>query len=353
MDPFSSKKWVRFHLTNTKGYVFEYFIREILKGCGFEKVNIDNEILYESTSGIMIHGLGQSHNADVLVEPLMQVPFFYPSRMLVECKCYTNKLGIEFVRNVLGLRTDINNFDIVTPEILENRRNYRRNNNRVYNYTRYFYQVVLASISDFTIPAQEFAVIHKIPIISFDKISLFEPIKAFILRSDDYYDRLSEDKKKKFLEIIRGKRDFTGNQSFGEEIDLFFISVQERVNNMQIGILEDGTTLFLFKEEIPTKLRRNILNDTFELFWANNMRSWRIETSEYNYYFELPGLVMKRWLDQEIENQQKEALRIKDTYFSKITVYGRNNDYQSIKTLKISREFMQRAARELANNLLE
>lgn len=103
------------------------------------------------------------------MEPPAQTPFYSCTRLLIECKDYRKKIGLNTIRSTLGLREDINHFDIVDV----NRLLARRRQNRVgivYPYERYTYQVAVASLSGFTVQAQEFAATHRIPLLEFDKM---------------------------------------------------------------------------------------------------------------------------------------------------------------------------------------
>ena len=67
-----------------RGRVFERFIGQILLNSGFKTVVPDGQIIYQSSSGLMLHGLAQPHNTDVLVNPPFQIPFFFPSRFSLQ-----------------------------------------------------------------------------------------------------------------------------------------------------------------------------------------------------------------------------------------------------------------------------
>ena len=98
--------------------------------------------IYDGPAGQMIQGLGNAHNADVLLEPMVQTPFYTPTRLLIECKDYDKKkVGLDVVRGVLGLREDINHFEIVDTNILQERRKQNRNVINNYSYIRYTYQL--------------------------------------------------------------------------------------------------------------------------------------------------------------------------------------------------------------------
>ena len=57
------------------GKLFEIFVKRILMNIGFMEVNSDGLYVYDAAPGQMIQGLGEAHNADVLLEPPVQIPF--------------------------------------------------------------------------------------------------------------------------------------------------------------------------------------------------------------------------------------------------------------------------------------
>ena len=95
------------------GKAFELFVKRILIHIGFSEVVSDGLYIYDGAPGQMIQGLGEAHNADVLLEPPVQTPFYSKTRLLIECKDYRKKISLNVVRSALGLREDINNFNIV------------------------------------------------------------------------------------------------------------------------------------------------------------------------------------------------------------------------------------------------
>ncbi len=79
------------------GKAFELFVKRLLINVGFVKVSSDGIFVFDGTSGQMIQGLGEAHNADVLLEPPVQTPFFYKTRLLIECKDYKRTVGLDVV----------------------------------------------------------------------------------------------------------------------------------------------------------------------------------------------------------------------------------------------------------------
>ena len=71
-------------MASIKGKLFEYFVFRLLVSCGFKPVIPDELLVYKGGPGLMVQGIGQPHNADVLLTPPIQTPFYYPTRLLVE-----------------------------------------------------------------------------------------------------------------------------------------------------------------------------------------------------------------------------------------------------------------------------
>lgn len=171
-----------------RGKAFELFVKHLLLKVGFLEVNSDGLYIFDGSPGQMIQGLGEAHNADVLLEPPVQTPFYAPSRLLIECKDYKRRVGLNTIRSALGLREDINHFDIVDASELMNRRCQRRSGSVCYS--RYLYQVAIASLSGYTYQAQNFAATHRISLIEFDKFPFWRDL-AHIMQmgygEDDYH----------------------------------------------------------------------------------------------------------------------------------------------------------------------
>lgn len=315
-----------------RGRVFERFIKQILLNSGFNVVSIDEPIIYQSSSGLMLQGLGQPHNTDVLMDPPFQIPFFFPSRLIVECKCYKKAIGLPVIRNVLGLREDVNSFDIVTKEILEKRKDYRRPGPAVFDRERYFYQVAVASLSGFTKPAQEFALVHRIPLINIKRMPFCQRLIDALFRgaTDEGNDTL-EDGAINTDPLIEEQWQAL-ESSFGDILKSFCIA-----------ILSSGDILFLYTE---TGSQWYFDAEEIELHWSENKRLWQIKPYQRNgnaqSWFELPDILFERWTEKEFDRM--EAIEMKEKHFKYIYVMGKNTSGTAqLKVLKLSRQFILEA----------
>jgi hypothetical protein len=133
-----------------KGSLLEFIVRRLMLNCGFTSVIPDGLLIYKQRGLTFINGKGAAHDADVLLNPPMQIPFSYPSRINFECKAYNKKIGLTIIRNALGLRTDINELEIVTRNDILRRKNNRRTILAIDNRERFQYQIGVASVEDFS-----------------------------------------------------------------------------------------------------------------------------------------------------------------------------------------------------------
>ena len=328
--------------TSLKGAAFEYFVRRVLLSCGFKPVASDGFFIYDFGPGQMIHGLGQPHNADVLVEPYIQIPFYNTTRLIVECKCYEEALGIEFVRNVLGLRTDVNSFDIVTPDILNARRNYRSSKSKVYDMERYNYQVGLASFNGFKNTAQALALTHKIPLISFAS-ETFKQIKKAVFHLDNI--QLNKDETDALMAFFHGRenvlydyRIFSNTSEIIKWYHDFIDEINMLLQHLNIGITNSGAILFLYKTN--NRPSRDMY-DGYRLFWSQEHKYWFLDVDENRYVFELPNLLLDEWArNAEESNKSIAALNLKEQAMSNIVLYEMEFGRPKIKVLNISNQFI-------------
>jgi len=315
-----------------RGKVFEKFIRQILLNSGFKAVVPDGQIIYQASSGLMLHGLAQPHNTDVLVNPPFQIPFFFPSRLIVECKCYKTAVDLQAIRGALGLREDVNSFDIVTQEILEKRKNYRRHGAAVFDRDRYFYQIAVASLSGFTKPAQEFALVHRIPLIDIERMPFSQQVRDILFHGNVGDEDVQADQLPENADPLVNQQWWFLQESLGDTLQKFCIA-----------ILSSGDILFLYTESGGQWF---FDAEEIELHWADNKRLWQIRSRNQNEraesWFELPNILFEQWAQKEFDRE--EAISLKERNFPNIYVMGKGADgVVRLKVLRLSSEFISQA----------
>ena len=307
------------------GKAFELLVKQLLLNIGFTEINSDGLYVFDGAAGQMIQGLGEAHNADVLLEPPVQTPFYASTRILIECKDYTRRVGLNTVRSALGLREDINNFDIVDKRELEARRIQRRRG-LTYNYTRYYYQVALASMSGYTIPAQKFAATHRIPLLEFNKLPFWEDF-CNILHNRNMYGYSSS-------------RHYYEDETYVELCHMID-SIGERI---AIAITNSGQMLFLYR--VNNEI--NEFADDYSLHWTDRNSLWSLVSGNTEYQFQLPNSIMELWLKNSVNelDMKRNAINCKAAFFSNMVIYYKLYGRPQIKMVSIDREKLSEA-REL------
>lgn len=307
------------------GKAFELFIKNLLISVGFSEVKSDGLYVFDGAAGQMLQGLGEAHNADVLLEPPVQTPFYSRSRLLIECKDYRIKIGLNTVRSALGLKEDINNFNIVDSEKLKARRAQRRRS-IIHTYDRYSYQVAIASLNGYTQPAQEFAATYRIPLLEFNRL----PFWGEFCRILGYGDRLS---------WSHGRRERSVPIDVPEEL---VVELAYRIGRrMALAITNTGQILFLYHEQ-GEEIE---FTDYYMLHWTSPDRPWCLSSGNQSYLFQLPDGIMKLWLENATDelNMKKEAINCKATFLSNMVVYYTEAGRPVIRMISINKYELEEA----------
>ena len=301
------------------GKAFEIFVRQILLQVGFSAVRSDGLYVFDAAPGQMIQGLGGAHNADVLLEPPVQTPFYSLSRLLVECKDYTRKVGLDTIRSALGLKEDLNHFDIVDRDELLERRNMHRNAFPAF-VERYDYQVAVASMSGFTAQAQKFAAAYRIPLIEFTHMPYWNEFCRLLDPHDGRW------------------------QSDGELQDAIENLVWDIGQWMAVAVTNSGQLLFLYSEA-PI----NFTEDQYTLHWSRRDMPWELRCGGNRFLFQLPQAILQCWLAKSKDelDLKIEALYRKTEDMSRMVVYYRHRGAPKIKMLSINKDSLEEAMQRL------
>lgn len=343
-----------------KGALLEYAVREILKSCGFINCIADNTYIFENHGLLYINGKGAAHDADILMDPPIQMPFSLPSRLLFECKAYNTKspISLPIVRNALGLRRDINEFEIVTKKSLQARKNNRRSSYAIENRQRYYYQVGVASVNDFTKPAYEFAANNKIPLFSLSWFLNGLPLNKFNSISQADIDKAPKEVIKNIYTFLKDRNGHIEDEKY-EPALLYFrsdtklgdIKVSLDVRNklmVYVGVIETGDLIFLYPANKQTvenfKYETNIGNYRARIHYnPDKPNLWTLSTiedgREYQFNFFLPELILKHWTDFNLD--KVKALDIKGEFFSRVFLFNKNlNPENPFKIFTIDNDWL-------------
>lgn len=348
---------------NIKGALLEYIVRNLLKTCGFSNVKADNLYSFERGGLFFVNGKGAAHDADIIMNPPIQMPFTYPTQIIFECKAYGPTAGVTIVRNALGFRNDLNDFEIVTKKSILKRQNNRRASYAIETRNRFLFQIGVASVNDFSKPAIEFAANNKIPLLSLSWFLDSGSISQFNSIEQPMVDSFNADDIKNVYDFFK---DRDGNLYAGKYARALRFLREDNVlgdivtfanatmNYSYAGLLETGDMVFMFAR---THLADNILNRIngftglkAEIHWSSNRPNvWRLtvyssnqpdQRTEFDFY--VPKRIFDHW--KKFNLDKTAALDIKQQFFSKIFVFnGRNNPEVPFSIINIDREWLERA----------
>lgn len=136
-------------LESLRGYVLEEVLARLLYANGYRLLVSelqDPEALTRGAHGLLVRGRGADHQADVLGELTLPVPFSLPLRIFVEAKFREPKANLRDVRNAHGVVHDVNE-QYATASA----------GARAIPVRRYHYRYTLFSANGFSRPAQQYA----------------------------------------------------------------------------------------------------------------------------------------------------------------------------------------------------
>ena len=323
-----------------KGNLLEFIVRKLLFNCGFRAVVPDGHYVYEQAgSGLFyVNGKGAAHDADVLMNPPIQLPFSYPTRILFECKAYKRNVGLGVIRGALGLRYDVNEFEIVTEDSINKRKNNRRTTYAISARNRYNYQVGVASVEEFSSSAFEYAANNKIPLIALRWFLSSSTCDLFTSINEDYIGSIQSTIIDE-LNLYLGVKSHNNVPSLAlrslidndQVIGRILRETNEKLNSTFIGLNEYGDLFFLFATENFNREafygfgNRELLNARIH-YWSDQPGTWFLNfessprDSDHGLKFYLPNRYMAEWAKTGMDGT--EALNIKERFFSRIYLFS-------------------------------
>ncbi len=351
-------------INNLKGALLEYIVRNLLKSCGFTNAKADGLYTFERSGLFFVNGRGAAHDADVMMDPPVQMPFAYPTRIIFECKAYGGDTNLSVVRNAFGLRNDINEFEIVTKGSLKRRQNNRRASYAFEARKRYHYQVGVACVNAFSKPAVEFAANSKIPLLSLSWFVGQRTIRSYNNLSQADIDRIDAptlDNLYKYFKDRDGDlhlRTYDFVQRFLEgdsAISNIVESSNAFIDYVYVGLIETGDLIFLHptQEEEAFNIFSNnarFANLRAEIHYVRNKSNiWLLtvlgadnNNRRTEFEFFIPNSIFDHW--KKFNLDKTVALDLKEQFFSRIFIFGkdRNREYPFL-TVRIDQEWLDRA----------
>ena len=195
-----------------------------------------------------------------------------------------------------------------------------------YEHQRFLYQVSVASMSGFTIPGQNFAATHRIPLIEFNKMPFWEEFCAAIGHSDRF--------------SVAGKQ-----FRVPENDDELYRIIEQIASRSAVAITGSGQMIFLYRVRgAETKF-----DDYYSLHWNTPREPWTLRSGGVEYRFQLPKYILKLWLENSTTDLDRKinAITCKTNFLSNMVVYYSKYNCPRIKMISIDRGMLQEALQKL------
>lgn len=331
-------------LSAIKGLLLEEILLNLLRETGYLPVNdITNDpTLKQGHAGIEVKGRGWNHQIDAIADFQMTPPFSYPIRLLLEAKFYTPTVGIDVVRNAVGVLKDVNEFWV-------------SNSLTKISKPRFHYQFAIFTSSSFSNPAQRYAFAQDIYLIKLENNKYLLPIvNAIGNLTYQNFNGTSEDSininllelRAKMRESLKNNNQNTLSEYVQEEnfntntFDDLFQSIQ----SLQLSFLGMfGQRFPVFLTPSPTfNINYLIRNPFIRICWDDDY--WYIVKSHANcrnldeadiiFSFDLPNDLFELYADNKMLTESR-ALALKEELMSSIQIIFKNSELGIMSSLEL------------------
>lgn len=282
-----------------RGLLFEEIVLELLCRAGFRRLTrYDKSIRDDGGNGLKVLGRGAWHQADSIVEFPFTPAFTFPLRLIAEAKAYTEKIGLDVVRNAVG----------VVKDVLEVWDRADASDAAAHKFT---YAYTVFSLSDFTDPATDYAFVQGIGLVSL---------------KGHPWAKLSKAIKRTNFAGLKGATPMLVREEIREALSNYgdngkikgFLDVKEAMAEIPfllVGMLRGGLPLIL----VPAKdLRLEDLRDPIRVRIRQQRGNWFIESSDRLplFRFSMPERLLRNYSDKE----KLQRYRMKSEHFDEINV---------------------------------
>lgn len=344
-----------------RGLLLEEVLLNLLRDSGYvaiDKANTSDKTLKNGRSGLEVKGRGWNHQIDAIADFSVSPPFSHPIRLLLEAKFYNKNIGIDIIRNAVGVLKDVGEYWVTND------------NNDIYK-PRYHYQYAVFTSSAFTKPAQKYAFAQDIYLIKLENNEYFQPVIDSLkqLTYEDFNGtsgkeinidlsdlRVAMRKSLKYKNPIH-LENFIKFNNFPHENNLISLVFNESNNlsSSYLGVLGKGFPVFLTPSD-SFNIQDLIRNPRIRICW--NEEKWYIvkETvncRDYNdedivFSFDLPKELLKLYSENNMLSEAG-ALDLKQEFMSSIKIMFKDQDNRimSFLELKLDNQWIDRIREQL------
>jgi hypothetical protein len=308
--------------------LLEEIILRFLHVSGYRIVETpgNDPTLSTCAAGIRVKGRGCAHQIDAIADYRLSPPFSNPQRLLVEGKSLNKRIGVEIVRNAVGVLRDVSEF--------------------VPRRTRYHYQYAIFSETGFSKGAQAYALAHDVYLLPLTDAAFFRPILTAVRQSVRQQGVTGFDLgnlRKSVRRALWAQSDATDQRLLQPFADV--IQSAAAIDQGLIGMALDGLAIFLVPAPgvVVTELRNNI---RVSIRWNNG--GWYLETMSRTplFSFDLPRVLFERYAKRG-ELTRRSALNLKEQALSEIHATVFSDQGARVVRFSLDPDWVQQARERL------
>lgn len=324
-----------------RGMLLEEAALHLLRRSGYRTVDAPgtDPTLCNVGAGLGVCGRGSEHQIDAIADFVVHQPFSNPQRLLVESKCYAShyKVGIEVVRNAIGVLKDTSEFWVVGPGPVAGRR-------------RYHYQYAVFSSSPFSRGAQRYAFAQDVHLFPLNRSRYFKPIleaiRGIVPPSLMFAYPMTGGARqfsqfRRFVrELLRSGQSQGRPTGYFKQIDVEpFVDACHELDYALVAVLGGRFPILLTPSHT---LRETFLEEhiNVRIFW--NKEGWYLrspESRENMFSFDLPDELFELYAEEGSLHPQR-ALDLKEDLMSTFQAIETRDGRARIINFVLDREWM-------------
>jgi len=324
----------------------------LLRKSGYKTIDTidrNDKTLSKTGAGLQVQGRAIKHQIDAIADYTITPPFSYPNRLLVEAKSYRDAVGIEVIRNALGVYCDIDEYWVPTKKSIPLKK-------------RFHYQYAIATTSTFTPDAEKFAFAHDIYLLPLARARYFQPIISAISLFTDEVNIFASEQPRNFHNLriaIRENLRVSNNRfSYPENLRIFqgtypllndFIEACNGVDKGFIALINRKFPVFLVPN--PGVNLTEILNRgeiRVRIFWDE--QGWYINSARGDqqlFSFDVPEEMLRLYMEGNILSASR-ALDLKEQNLAEIQIITTLRERVEFVTLRLDMEWINELRKRVA-----
>jgi hypothetical protein len=332
------------------GMLLEEVVLYLLEASGYIPITeISNDpTLHQGRNGLEVQGRGGKHQIDAIADFAIQQPFVHPLRLLVEAKFHRDPVGIEVMRNAVGVLQDVDKYwDYERHQEIE---------------SRYNYQYAILSASDFNDNAKTYALVHGIYLIPLQGLSFIQPILEELRslprpRIGSFADqqgfrqslllfRIPDLRRAIRADIRNGDATTISQIVSGTLLEhlISFCNACRLLDRPLLAIIARRFPVFLIPE--PGTNLEDIQDCNIEIHWYDTI--WYMQLPNHQrFFFNLPTTILERYLAEGNVLSELRALDLKADYFSKVQVMIKQGNNVRIVTWSLDTWWLEDVRRQI------